>query len=332
MKKYKRLTIEEREIISQMLSQGKSYQAISKMLNRNVSTISREVSPFIKYRRDYRAYLSQRCAESLAGKHNDKRKIEKQTDLWKTVKEKLSLRWSPEQISNYLMEQNPNDKSRQLSHESIYTYLYVLSKGELKKELIGYLRQKKRLRKRRKRQTEQRGSIPDMISIEERPTGVADRSIPGHWEGDLILGKGHKSALGTLVERTTRTVILVPLKAKDALNVRKAFAKEIKSLPQQMKLSLTYDRGKEMTQHKLFTKDTKMKVYFCHPHSPWERGTNENTNMLIRDFFPKGTDFNQLKPEEIKQVQHLLNERPRKTLNWKTPKEIFNQVIVALET
>lgn len=332
MKKYKRLNIEEREIISQMLSQGKSYQAISKMLNRNVSTISREVSPFIKYRRDYRAYLSQRCAESLAGKHNDKRKIEKQTDLWKTVKEKLSLRWSPEQISNYLMEQNPNDKSRQLSHESIYTYLYVLSKGELKKELIGYLRQKKRLRKRRKRQTEQRGSIPDMISIEERPAEVADRSIPGHWEGDLILGKGHKSALGTLVERTTRTVILVPLKAKDALNVRKAFAKEIKSLPQQMKLSLTYDRGKEMTQHKLFTKDTKMKVYFCHPHSPWERGTNENTNMLIRDFFPKGTDFNQLKPEEIKRVQHLLNERPRKTLNWKTPKEIFNQVIVALET
>ena len=332
MKKYKRLNIEEREIISQMLAQGKSYQSISKVLNRNVSTISREISPFIKHRRAYRAYLSQSCAESLAGKHNDKRKIDKQTDLWATLKEKLSLRWSPEQISNYLMEQNPNDKSRQLSHESIYTYLYVLSKGELKKELIGYLRQKKRLRKRRKRQTEQRGIIPDMISIEQRPAQVADRSIPGHWEGDLILGKRHKSALGTLVERTTRTVILVPLKAKDALSVRKAFAKEIKSLPQQMRLSLTYDRGKEMTQHKLFTKQTKMKVYFCHPHSPWERGTNENTNMLIRDFFPKGTDFNQLKPEEIKRVQHLLNERPRKTLNWKTPKEIFNQVIVALET
>lgn len=221
-----------------------------------------------------------------------------------------------------------------VSHESIYTYIYLLPKGALKKELILYLRQHKKLRKNRKRSTDRRGVIPEMISIDERPAEVADRSLPGHWEGDLIMGKNHRSALGSIVERTTRTVILVPLKAKDATSVRKAFARELKSLPQQMKLSMTYDRGKEMTEHKLFTQHTTMKVYFCHPQNPWERGTNENTNMLIRDFFPKKTDFSQLSRKEIKRVQRLLNERPRKTLNWDTPKNTFNKLIssVALNT
>jgi len=329
MKKYKRLQQEEREIISQMIAQNKSYRTIRKVLNRNVSTISREVN---RLNRSYQAFVAQADAEALAKKHNCKTKIEKRKQLWKLIKEKLSLKWSPEQISHHLKQQYPDDKSMQLSHESIYTYLYVLPKGSLRKELIGYLRQRKRLRKRRKRSTEQRGTIPEMISIEERPAHVADRIIPGHWEGDLIMGKAHKSAVGTLVERTTRTLLLVPLKAKDATTVRKSFAKEIKTLPKQMSVSLTYDRGKEMTQHKLFTKQTKMKVYFCHPHSPWERGTNENTNMLIRQYFPKGTNFNQVSRTQIKKVQNMLNERPRKTLNWRTPKEIFNQLTVALET
>jgi len=170
-----------------------------------------------------------------------------------------------------------------------------------------------------------------MISIHERPAEVADRIIPGHWEGDLIMGKDHASAIGTLVERTTLTVILVPLKAKDALSVRKAFAKELKTLPKQMRLCMTYDRGKEMSQHQLFTKETKMQVYFCDPHSPWQRGTNENTNMLIRGVFKKGTDFNTLTRKNIKDVQHMLNERPRATLNWYTPKEKFTELLVALE-
>ncbi len=158
----------------------------------------------------------------------------------------------------------------QASHETIYTYLYLLPKGELRKELIGYLRQKKKLRKSRKLTTDKRGTIPDMISIHERPKEVEDRIIPGHWEGDLIVGKDHKSAIGSIVERTTRTVILVPLKKRDATSVRKAFAKELKTLPSQMALSLTYDRGKEMTEHKLFTKETQMQVFFCDPHSPWQ--------------------------------------------------------------
>jgi IS30 family transposase len=173
-----------------------------------------------------------------------------------------------------------------------------------------------------------------MISIDEHPPEVADRSVPGHWEGDLLMGKNQASALGSIVERTTRTVILVPLKAKDAPHVRKAFARELKSLPQHMKLSLTYDRGKEMAQHELFTKDTTMKVYFCHPNSPWERCTNENTSILIRDFSPEGTDFSKLSCKEIKHVQLLLNERPRKSLNWKTPNVAFNLLLnsVALKT
>jgi len=266
MKKYKRLKNEEREKISQLLSQGKTYRLISKALNRNVSTISREVNKYLKIDVEYKAFNAQEKAEVLAKRRNCKRKIDKNEELWNFIKEKLLLRWSPKQISETLKLQYPGDKSMQISHESIYTYLYILPKGELKKELISYLRQKKRLRKNRKGVTDQRGVIPNMISIEERPEEVAERTIPGHWEGDLLMGKDHKSALGSLVERTTRTVILVPLKAKDATTVRKSFAKEMKNLPQQMKLSLTYDRGKEMTEHQFFTKQTQIKVYFCHPN------------------------------------------------------------------
>jgi IS30 family transposase len=181
----------------------------------------------------------------------------------------------------------------------------MLPKGKLKKELIGYLRQKKKLRKNRKQSNESRGRISDMISIHVRPKEVKDRVMPGHWQGDLIMAKDHKSALGTMVERTTRTLILVPLKTKDAKSVRKSFAKELKTLPSQMKRSMTYDRGKELTEHKLLTKETKMQVYYCDPHSPLQRGTNENTNMLIRDFFPKQTDFSTFTRNEIKYVQKL---------------------------
>ena len=171
-----------------------------------------------------------------------------------------------------------------------------------------------------------------MLSIAERPAEVADRTVPGHWEGDLIVGRRNASALGTLVERTTRTTLLVPLRAKDATSVRQAFAWEMRTLPQQMVRSLTYDQGKEMAEHALFTHETRIQVYFAHPHSPWERGTNENTNGLIRQFFPKGTDFSRVSRRQIKHVQTLLNARPRKGLNWRTPSEAFHNVPVALGT
>ncbi len=169
--------------------------------------------------------------------------------------------------------------------------------------------------------------IPDLVSIDQRPKEVEDRVVPGHWEGDLLIGKHKKSALGALVERTTRTTILVPLKSHHAPDVRKAFIKEANTLPKRFKKSLTYDRGREMVEHKLFTQATKIRVYFCDPQSPWQRGTNENTNGLIRQFFPKKTDFHKVSRAQIKKAQRLLNGRPRKVLGWKTPEEAFNQLL-----
>lgn len=212
-----------------------------------------------------------------------------------------------------------------ISHEAIYTYLYVLPRGALRRELLLCLRQKRRLRRRRGGAHDRRGQIPDMISIEERPAEVADRSVPGHWEGDLLMGAAHGSALGTLVERTSRFTVLTPLVEKDAPAVRRAFARAVRPLPRELKRSLTYDRGKEMSEHRLFTKTTQVKVYFAHPQSPWERGTCENTNGLIREFFPKGTNFHAVSRREIKHVQDLLNGRPRKALGFRTPAEVFDE-------
>lgn len=332
-KYYQRLTAEEREQISRMVSQHKTCASIARTIHRHRSTVYREITRSPYSVEAYSAVRSHQQARQRASQRHRQRKLDN-PKLWKFVREKLTLRWSPEQIAWVLQETYPDHTAMHVSYESIYTYIYLLPKGSLKKELIHYLRQHKKKRKDRKRSTDTRGSIPNMISIEERPAEVASRSVPGHWEGDLLMGKRHASALGSVVERTTRTVILVPLKAKDATSVRRAFGRELTSLPRQMKLSMTYDRGKEMAEHELFTKHTKMKVYFCHPQSPWERGTNENTNMLIRQFFPKGTDFTKVSRREIKHVQKMLNERPRKTLNFHTPKEAFNQLLypVALKT
>ena len=204
--------------------------------------------------------------------------------------------------------------------------LYVLPRGTFKRELVRYLRRRHRFRRPRKVRLSSR-PIQDLISIDERPVEVADRIVPGHWEGDLLVGHANASALGTLVERTTRFTLLVPLKAKDAATVRQAFARELRTLPAQLRRSLTYDQGPEMREHRLFTKQTTMRVYFAHPHSPWERGTNENTNGLLRQFFPKGTRFTRLSRSEIKRVQVMLNDRPRKILNWHSPAHAFHQLL-----
>lgn len=239
----------------------------------------------------------------------------------------LRLWWSPEQISTRLREEYPGDTTMRISPEAIYLFLDVLPKKDLRKELTAHLRQYHRTRRKRKASPEQRGKIPAMISISQRPPEAAHRMVPGHWEGDLIIGRGNRSALGTLVERTTRTTLLVPLKAKDAPAVRRAFARTMRTLPEQVVRSLTYDQGKEMAEHERFTKDTRIQVYFAHPHSPWERGTNENTNGLVRQFFPKGTDFSTVSRRQIRRVQDLLNGRPRKILHWRTPAEAFHDVI-----
>lgn len=335
--KYHRLSLDEREEISRGLANKETYENIANRIERNIGTISREVNRKGMNEKNYRAHRAHSQAKRKKRLQGRKSKIKKNIDLEKYILEKLCLRWSPDQIAKEMKKDYPDNKDMQVSSPTIYTYIYVLSRGSLKKEMITYLRQHKQKRRKMNKgakSVDLRGQIPEMISIEERPKEVEDRIIGGHWEGDLILGKYKQSALGTLVERTTRTVILVPLKAKDAESVRKAFAHELKTIPSQMKLSLTYDQGKEMTHHKLFTKETKIKVYFAHPGSPWERGTNENTNGLIRQFFPKGTDFHRVSRKEIKHVQDLLNGRPRKVLNWRKPYEVFNELInqfVAIE-
>jgi IS30 family transposase len=325
MKKYTRISFEERVKIELMLSQGKCPAAISKVLNRAKSSITREIN------RNSGSIYKSALAEINAqyGQKNRHKGSKILQDLFLEYYIQLRIRqgWSPEQISNRLKKVKSKNKRMQVSHESIYTYIYLKAKGELRKELISYLRQEKQVRKRYvKRAT--KSLIPDRVGIEHRPEEVQERIIPGHWESDLIIGADNQSAIGTIVERVTRYVIMVKLKDRSAPSVRKAFAEELKNLPEHMRKTLTHDNGLEMAQHQLFTHDTQMQVYFAHPYSPWERGTNENTNMLIRDFFPKGTDFNLIPSGKIKNVQELLNNRPRKTLDWSTPNEVFSEMIL----
>jgi IS30 family transposase len=328
MKNYQRLSLEERIEIEKLTEQKASFSSIAKKLNRSISTISREVKNY-KYFNAYQAVKANRVSyvKRLTRKEG-KDKISANEKLQNYIHEKLKLRWSPDQISITLKKKFPNDKSMHISHETIYLYIYVHSKKELKNELILQLRQKRKKRGNFKTPAVLEPKIKDRVSIDERPVEALGREIPGHWEGDLIIGKNRESCIGTLNERTTRILILIPLKNKEAETVRKGFEKAFKSLPKIMKKSLTYDNGTEMAQHKLFTKNTKVNVYFTHPYSPWERPTNENSNGLIRDYFPKGTDFNKIPLKKIKQVQNELNERPRKVLDYRTPKEVFNQLIL----
>jgi IS30 family transposase len=328
MNKYKRLNASEREEISRMLAQKCSFQTIAKTLDRNVSTISREVGAGSCNQYTYRAEKAQnRAIRNSRKRRGGKYSLDGNIRLKLYVFRKLRLQWSPVQIAEMLEKDYPTDTTMRLSPESIYTYLYVLPKGTLKKELLSCLRQNRKHRHKQRRGAEAKRKLEDMLSIEERPKEVEDRIIPGHWEGDLIVGKNNRSALGTLVERTTRTTILVPIKSRDAEVVAKAFAKAVKRLPKEMRLTLTYDQGREMASHKLFTNITGVKVYFAHPRSPWERGTNENTNGLIRQYFPKGTEFNKVSRYEVKRAQDRLNGRPRKTLGFQTPYEVFNKLI-----
>jgi len=295
-------------------------------MERAPSTLSRELTRHQTTPKTYRAVPAHQRAQRWAHQPRKPRKLAVQARLRTAVFRLLAQRWSPEQIARGLPQRYPDDPAMRISHEAIYTYLYVLPRGVFKRELTHYLRRRHRFRRPRKVRLSSR-PIQDLISIDERPAAVADRTVPGHWEGDLLVGHANASALGTLVERTTRFTLLVPLKAKDAGAVRRAFARELRTLPAQLRRSLTYDQGQEMREHRLFTKQTKMRVYFAHPQCPWERGTNENTNGLLRQFFPTGTRFHQLSRSEIKRVQAMFNDRPRKVLNWHSPAHAFNQLL-----
>jgi transposase, IS30 family len=329
-RRYKRLTNTERESISRGLAQNKSIREIAKRIMRYPSTVAREISRN-RGKSSYRAFsASQRAKRAAASRKIGKSKLAQQDRLRRYVIHKLKEEWSPKEISERIRIEYPKDTGMAISHEAIYQYIYVLPRGELKKMLIKALRQEHKYRRVQKegKAEENRGKIANMISIEERPAEVVDRTVPGHWEGDLILGKYKRSALGSLVERTTRYTILVPIRdQKDALSVREAYTQAFKAIPEQLRKTMTYDQGKEMSQHEQLTIDTGLQVFFAHPGSPWERGTNENTNGLIRQYFPKGTDFNQVTFDEIKEVERRLNNRPRKVLNYYKPDEVFLKLV-----
>lgn len=299
------------------------------MLGRSPGTISREIDRN-SGKSGYRAFSAgRRAAQAAASRRYGQRRISKEQRIRAYVLAGLHRRWSPREIVKRMKMEYPDDEDMRISHEAIYQYIYVLPRGQLKQTLTTALRQERKYRRKQGgRKAEMRGKIAAMLSIEERPKEVAQRTVPGHWEGDLILGKHKRTALGTLVERTTRYTLLVPLgKNKDAVSVRQAYVQALRSVPRELAKTLTYDQGKEMSEHQAFTIATGIRVYFAHPASPWERGTNENTNGLIRQYFPKGTEFDKVSTREIKRVQQELNDRPRAVLNYLKPDEVFNKLV-----
>jgi Transposase and inactivated derivatives, IS30 family len=332
MSKTHNLTLEERIKIKIFISEGYNRSQVATKLERARSTINRELKKWgiigdLKLNiKDYDPDLAQWLKTD--GQGIFKRfefKLVNNKKLFNKVKCKLKQRWSPQQISAWLKKKYPRVKDMHVSHETIYRFIYNLAKGDLKSFLISCLRRKKRIRKSPQPDKRKIGIIKDRVSIDKRPKSIENRNRVGHWEGDLIIGKNKKTAIGTLVERKTRFTIIVPLKNRKAKTVAKAFARAFNRLPKTFRKSLTYDNGIEMAAHKLFSKLTGMKVYFCNPYSSWERGTNENTNGLIRDFWPKKYDFNSLNYYDIKNVQKLINHRPRRILKWYSPFDLIQK-------
>ena len=322
------LTLAEREEISRAVVAGQSIRSIAASLERAPSTISREIKRNGD-RETYRASQADQAAWDRA--HRPKTcKLVENSALAHIVAGKLQMRWSPEQIAGWLKHTYPDDENDQVSHETIYRSLYIQARGALKKELVQHLRRTRVMRRSRHhtQKTDNHGRITDTVSISERPAAVEDRAVPGHWEGDLLCGSGN-SQIATLVERHTRYVMLVKVERKDTETVINALIKQARKLPQELYKSLTWDRGSEMADHKRFTLATDIQVYFCDPQNPWQRGTNENTNGLLRQYFPKGTDLSVYSQAKLNGVARQLNQRPRKTLNYETPAERFNQCVAS---
>jgi transposase, IS30 family len=315
-----RLSLEEREEISVGLKDGESLRSVARRLGRAPSTISREVKAVRQHKDDtYRAWRGDERAERLMARPKP-RKLESSLQLVKAIEAHLREEWSPRQIAARLRVDYPDDATMRVSHETIYKALYLQGRGTLRQALKKHLRQGRPRRRRQRPDT--RGKIADMVNISQRPSEADDRAVPGHWEGDLIMGKANKSAIVTLVERATRYVMLVDLPdGKSAEHVRLALTQKIQQLPVELHRSLTWDQGKELAEHLKFSVDTGVQVYFCDPHSPWQRGSNENTNGLLRQYFPKGTDLSVHSPAELDRIARKLNGRPRETLGWRTPAE-----------
>ena len=312
------LTLAEREDVSRGIASYSSIRETARLLGRSASTVSREIARH-GGRPAYRAHDADRQAweSALRPKRCLLAVNRKLRDI---VASKLILDWSPEQISAWLKACYPNNKSMRVSHETIYRSLFIQARGVLKKELMDHLRSKRRMRRSRhaSEHGHARGQIVDAVSIRERPAEAEDRAIPGHWEGDLLAG-GKNSYIVTLVERHSRFLMLIKVPGKDTAVVVAALSKHVRKLPATLRRSLTWDRRLEMAKHKDFTVATDVKVYFCDPQSPWQRGTNENTNLLLRQYFPRGTDLAPISQAQLDQVSLRLNQRPRKTLGFQTP-------------
>jgi IS30 family transposase len=323
------LTLAEREEISRAVVAGHSIRSIAAQLGRAPSTISRE----IKRNGGQECYRASQADQSAwdRGRRPKTGKLAQNRALARIVAGKLQLQWSPEQVAGWLKRTYPDDTSRQVSHETIYRSLFIQARGALKKELVEHLRRSRVMRRSRHHtmKTDHHGRITDTVSISERPASVEDRAVPGHWEGDLLFGSKN-SQIATLVERNTRYAMLVKVSGKDTETVINALIKNARKLPEELYKSLTWDRGKEMAEHKRFTLATDIQVYFCDPQNPWQRGTNENTNGLLRQYLPKGTDLSGYSQAKLNAVARRLNERPRKTLNYETPAERFHQTVASI--
>ncbi len=322
------LTLAQREEISRGVVAGYSIRSIASELGRAPSTVSRELNRN-GGRRQYRASKADQAAWDRA--HRRKTcKLAQNRALARIVAEKLQCRWSPRQIAGWLKRTYPDDENFQVSHETIYKTLFIQARGALKKELLKHLRRTRAMRRSRHhtQKTANHGRITDTVSIRERPAEVEDRAVPGHWEGDLIFGSNN-SQIATLVERHTRYVMLARVKSKDTKTVINALIKQAHKLPRELYKSLTWDRGKEMADHKRFSLATDVDVYFCDPQQPWQRGSNENTNGLLRQYFPKGMDLSNIHQNRLNAVARQLNERPRETLHFETPAERFSQCVAS---
>jgi len=320
------LTLVEREEISRAVVAGESIRSIAARLGRAPSTVSRE----LKRNGGHESYrAAQADSDAWMRALRPKRcKLNENRGLARIVADKLRMLWSPEQIAGWLKHTYPCDESLHVSHETIYRSLFIQARGALKKELLEHLRRTRGMRRSRHytQRTHGQGKIVDAVSISERPASVEDRAVPGHWEGDLVFGSGN-SQIATLVERQTRYVVLVKVDGKDTETVVNALIKNARKLPQELYKSLTWDRGKEMSAHKRFTMATDIQVFFCDPQSPWQRGSNENTNGLLRQYMPKGIDISGFSQLQLNAIARQLNERPRKTLGFKTPAEMFSECV-----
>ena len=330
--RYDQLQPEDRMTIASLLQRNCGVRAIARMLGRAPSTISRELARNTPADAAYGSHCAELACRTRRHQARPLVKLSSDGVSWSVVMTLLDWKWSPQQIAATLKRTFPNEAARHVSHETIYTAIYAQPRGELRRQLIACLRQGRGTRLPRSRGTDRRGQIPEMVSIHVRPPEIEDRVMPGHWEGDFIKGAGNKSSVGVLVERSSRLVLLAKMDDATASSALAGFTAKLNAIANPMRKSFTYDQGKEMSYHRQLAAATGVRVYFCDPHSPWERGTCENTNGLLRQYLPKGTDLSGYSQAQLDAIADQMNGRPRKTLGWLSPLEVYSQHLARLQS